>query len=194
MWIRKSVLSCGSAIQIRLLFFLTFVARETSGFRYESRYIKNYSTNKVFIFCLSVWPSAHLFIYVFGLEEFLGGLWGRLERSWAVQKACGGRPESSWTVFRASRVNYLSGGSVWEASWGESRRSLGSSWEPSWFQVGSQEEGFWEPRNGTKMDVLLEASWGRYFHEFWWILGRQNEAMLTSNWSSTKRGHGKRYF
>ena len=46
-------------------------------------------------------------------------------------------------------------------------------------------------RNEAKMDALLGASWGRHFHEFGWIFGRQNGAKLASNWSSTTIEHGK---
>ena len=68
---------------------------------------------------------------------------------------------------------------------------------PSWDPRGS----FWVPRgklwgskNETQMDALSGASWGRYFHEFWWIFGRQNGAKFVSNWSSINREHGKGCF
>ena len=52
------------------------------------------------------------------------------------------------------------------------------SWVPRGRFLGSNSE--------AKMDALLGASWVRHFHKFGWIFGRQNEAKLASNWSSTK--------
>ena len=58
---------------------------------------------------------------------------------------------------------------------------------PSWVPRGN----FLESQNEAKMNALLGASWGRHVHGFWVDFGKQNEAKLASNWSSTTIEHGK---